>query len=246
MTKILALAAAAAALALPAAAEPLPPDLVGAWDVSAEACAATGTSTGRIDVAPDRIETFGGDALVREVVRIGPATFVAADFRQLEGAAEIAPRTRTHFRMDQRAGPDRMRFVWKDVQSVDLVKCDASAPTPMAPDPAAIAAHGPLPIRLGLWVAAGEPCDDPANAGWRVHDGTGLRGAASTRCEIDAARAQADGSLLVSQLCTATYDGSQSTVRDRITVASPRRFTLLEDGETEAQDFEWCGPRLVP
>ena len=43
-------------------------------------------------------------------------TFAAADFEQTDGAAEIAPRTRECFRLSQREGPDRVCFVWKDVQ----------------------------------------------------------------------------------------------------------------------------------
>ena len=237
---------ALACLALPARADTLPPEVTGSWDVSAEACATTGTTMSRIDVAPGRIDTFGGNALVREVTRIGAATFAATDFEQTEGAAEIAPRTREHFRLSQRDGPDRMRFVWKGVQTVDLVRCGAraaAAPPGSSPAPGF---DGQLPIPLGLWVVAGESCESPANAGWRVYDGAGLRGASSTLCEIDATQRQADGSILFSQLCTASYDGSVSAVRDRITVTAPRRFTLVEDGETEGQDFKWCGPRLAP
>ena len=252
MTRTLAVAAAAATLALPALAQSLPPNLVGSWDVSVASCAAPGTSVSRIDVAPGRIDTFGGNALVREVSRTGPVTFAAADFEQLEGAAEIAPRTREYFRMDQREGLDRMRLVWMGVQTIDLVRCAAAAaapasvPAPAASNPDAPTFDGQLPIPLGLWVIAGESCENPADAGWRVYDGAGLRGGASTRCETDATQRQADGSLLFSQLCTASYDGSVSAVRDRITVTAPRRFTLVEDGETEGQDFNWCGSRLTP
>ena len=233
---------------MPAYAQSLPPELVGAWDVSAQACEATGTSVTRIDLASDRIETFGGNALVQEVERIGPVTFVAGDFQQLEGAAEIEPRTREYFRLAQRNGPDRLRFVWKDVQDVDLVKCSASTAGSMAADREAAdpAFDGQLPIPLGLWVIAGTPCESPANAGWRVYDGAGLRGASSTRCEIDATQQQEDGSILFSQLCTASYDGVVRATRDLLTVTAPRRFTLVEEGEGAGQDFNWCGPRLQP
>ena len=249
---IMMLGAAASCVAGLAMAQSLPPGLVGAWDVSADACAASGTSVSRIDVAPRRIATFGGNALLREVERIGDATFAAGNFRQLEGAAEVGPRTREHFRFDQ-DGPDRMRFRWKDVQTVDLVRC------PPAGDDAGVAASpgsdasasgklrydGQLPIPLGFWVVAGESCQDPANAGWRVYDGAGLRGGASVRCEIDATERDGDG-IVFSQLCEARYGGEVRAVRDRIIVTAPRRFTLREDGEEGAQDFNWCGPRLRP
>ena len=186
------------------------------------------------------------------VTRIGTATFAAADFEQLEGAAEIEPRTREYFRLSQREGPARLRFVWKDVQTVDLVRCEvqiAAAPAPAPSEPVASDAptfDGQLPIPLGLWVVAGESCESPANAGWRAYDGAGLRGASSSRCEIDAVQRQADGSVLFSQLCRASYDGSVSAVRDRITITAPRRFTLVEGAEGAGQDFNWCGSRLKP
>ncbi|MGR3436322.1 MAG: hypothetical protein ACU0CO_15765 [Shimia sp.] len=252
MIRTLVLAAAVAALASPALAQSLPPEVVGSWDISAASCARPGTSVSQIDIAPDRIDTFGGNALLREVERIGTATFAAGDFEQTEGAAEVEPRTREYFRLSQPEGPDRMRFVWKGVQAVDLVRCaepTAAAETtaPSAPVPSDAPAHdGQLPIPLGLWVVAGTSCESPADAAWRVYDGAGLRGAASTRCEIDATQRQDDGSLLFSQFCTASHDGAISAVRDRITVTAPRRFTLVEGGEGEGQDFNWCGPRLTP
>ena len=123
--RIVILAAVAACSVLPAFAQSLPPELVGAWDVSAEACAAPGLSVTQIDLSPDRIDTYGGNALVREVETIGASTFVAGDFEQTEGAAEIAPRSRQYFRLFRAEGPDRMRLVWKDVQTVGLFRCAA-------------------------------------------------------------------------------------------------------------------------
>ena len=157
----------AATLALPAFAHTLPPEILGSWDVSAEACAAHGASVTRIDVAPGRIDTYGGNALVREVARIGAATFAAADFEQTEGAAEIAPRTREHFRFSQREGRNRMRFVWKDVKAVDLIRCDAAvappstALSPAASDPRILTPDGEPPAPLGLRVIAGKCCGSP-------------------------------------------------------------------------------------
>lgn len=240
------------ALAGPACAQSLPPDLPGVWDVSVEACAALGTSITRIDITSERIETFGGSAIVREVEQIGDVTFVAGDFQQLEGAAEIEPREPAYFRFDRRDGPDRMTFVWKDVQAIDLVRCNTSsggdrdaAPIPGATPSTVPAYDGQLPIPLGLWVIAGVPCETPANVAWRVYDGAGLRGASSARCEIDATERQGNG-ILFSQLCTRSYDGKVEPTRDHITVTAPRRFTLVESNEGMGQDFNWCGPQLHP
>lgn len=237
--------AAALFLAFPAFAQSLLSDVVGAWDISAEACAVSGTSLTRIEIAPDRIDTYGGNAVMREVEQIGAVIFVAADFQQLEGVEELAQRTRTYFRLSQKNGPDRMKFVWKDVQTVDLVRCGAKAAGAEASLPTEPEYDGPLPITMGLWVVAGESCQDPANASWRVYDGGGLRGASSTVCEIDATEREGD-SILFSQLCTASYDDVVRPSRDRITITAPLRFTLVEGGEGTGQDFNWCGPELQP
>lgn len=236
--------------AAPALAQLLPSDLLGSWDVSAESCAAPGTSVSQVDISSDRIETFGGIAVLREVERIGAVTYAAGDFQQLEGAAEVERPTREHFRMTQTAGKDRMTFVWKDVQTVDLVRCGAETAATegsaaATPEPAAPSFDGQLPIPLGLWVVAGESCQGPANAGWRVYDGAGLRGASSVRCEIDATERSGDG-ILFSQLCEASDDGTVRPTRDLITIIAPRRFTLVESSEGEGQDFNWCGPQLSP
>lgn len=238
--------------AFPAFAQSLPPGLEGSWDVSVEECAAPGTSVTQIDITSERIETFGGNAIIREVEKIGDVTFVAGDFQQLEGAAEIEPRKRTYFRFDRRDGPDRLTFVWKDVQTIDLVRCDTSlstgddaASTPENTSSTTPEYDGQLPIPLGLWVIAGGSCQNPANATWRAYDGAGLRGASSERCEIDATERQGD-SILFSQLCTRTYDGEIEATRDRLTITAPRRFTLVEGDERAGQDFNWCGPQLYP
>ena len=114
--------AALICVASPAFAHSLSSDLAGSWDVSRGACAAPGTSITGIRIASDRVDTFGGNALVREVERRGTVTFVAADFQQTEGVPELGPRTREHFRFTP-TGPDRMTMIWKDVQTVDLVRC---------------------------------------------------------------------------------------------------------------------------
>ena len=254
MSRILLALAASTLLTLPAFAQSLPSDVVGAWDASPRACATTSTSMTRIDIAPTRIDTFGGNAIVREVERQGAVTFAATDFEQTEGAAEVGPRTREHFRFTP-TGPNAMQMIWKDVQTVDLVRCGArqvdAGTVPTMPDetPALVSTEPTmgtrLPIPLGLWVVAGESCESPANASWRIYDDAGLRGASSSRCEIDATQ-QEGGSILFSQLWTATYDGAVRATRDRITVTAPRRFTLVEGDEGAGQDFNWCGPRMEP
>ena len=179
MNRTLLALAASALLTLPALAQSLPADVVGAWDASAEACAGPGSMT-RIDIAPTRIDTFGGNAIVREVERQGAVTFAATDFEQTEGAAEVGPRTREYFRFTP-TGPNAMTMIWKDVQTVNLVRCGArqidagtvpampadtgDAPVPVSTEPRM---GTRLPIPLGLWVIAGEPCESPANAAWRV------------------------------------------------------------------------------
>lgn len=57
-------------------------------------------------------------------------TFVAADYLQLKGAQEVGGREQIHYRLTQRARPDRLNFIWKQVQSVDLGRCADSPALP--------------------------------------------------------------------------------------------------------------------
>lgn len=110
--------------ASPTFAEVLPDSVIGIWDTSTSRCEVPGTSITKIEIAEDMILTFGGDAIVRDIVRTGPITYIAADFLQIEGQAEIGLRERTYFRFTQREGPDQLNVVWKDVFIVDLVRCN--------------------------------------------------------------------------------------------------------------------------
>lgn len=110
-------------LAGSAFAQSLPARAVGSWDVSAEECRKAGTSVTQVDITRRGISTYGGNAIVRQVVLAGPVTFVAADFLQTEGVQELGPRARNYFRLTQRDGRDRLNIIWKDVQTVDLVRC---------------------------------------------------------------------------------------------------------------------------
>ena len=250
-SRVMAGAALLACIAVPAGAQSLPAELTGRWDISTEACDTPGTSQSQVDITALRIDTFGGIAEVREVKRTGPVVFVAADFQQLEGVETVPAPSREYFRFEQRIGPDRLRMIWKDVQTTDLVRCgaaptDSSAPSPAPDDQASY--DGRLPLPLGLWVLSDleTGCQNPPNAAWRVYDGIGLRGAASRRCEIDSTQFQADG-ILFSQLCEASYNGAVEATRDFIRVTAPRSFTLVEGADGSAgQDFDWCGPALAP
>jgi hypothetical protein len=235
----------------PLLAQDLPPDLQGSWDVSIDDCRRSGTSVTQIDISADTINSFGGDATVSEISGSGPVIFVAAEYLQVEGVEELGERQRVYFRLTQRDGRDKLNLVWKDVQTVDLVRCDDNA---AANDDAATAPEkdevtdgedSALPIPIGLWVVAGVSCDNPANAVWRVYDGRGLKGAQSTDCEIT--KVVKDGSrYIIDQTCVASYDGSRSSYQDSVEIQAPKRFGLVEGGETEMLVFNWCGSRLQP
>jgi hypothetical protein len=238
-------------LAMPAQGQSLPSGVLGSWDISAEGCRTPGISMTQIDVTVDKIEMYAGNAIVRTVDRSGQVSFVAADFLQTEGAVALGERERSYFRFTQRDGADRLNFVWKDVQTVDLVRCDdinAGFEEAIAErNSAEIVSHFDriLPIPTGLWVVAGNDCDRPANASWRSYDGQGLYGARSRRCRIDSVSSEGSR-YVIEQICSATYDGSETKHRDTIDIQAPKRFGLIEDGELTTQDFNWCGPRLRP
>ncbi len=163
-------------------------------------------------------------------------TFAAADFLQTEGVPEVGQRERVYFRLTQRDGPDRLNLIWKNVQTVDLVRCVSDlasvSDVPPEPHPEDVLGEfaGPLPIPTGLWVVAGGDCEAPANSFWRVYDGVGLFGSQSQACEIHDV-AQEGPRYLIEQNCVATYDGSKTTVRDIVEIQASRRFGLIEDGE---------------
>ncbi len=105
--------------------------------------------------------------------------------------------------------------------------------------------QGPLPIPTGLWVVAGDNCDNPANASWRIYDGRGLHGAQSQSCEI--VDVSQDGRrYVIDQTCIATYDGSKAMYRDTVEILAPKRFGLTKDGESVMQDYNWCSSELQP
>ena len=232
-------------LASSALAQEIPSQAQGSWDVSAEECRAPGTSVTQIDIAADRIDTYGGNAMVQEVERSGPVTFVAAAYLQTEGVPELGPREPAYLRLTQREGPDRLNLIWKGAQTVDLVRCEGETAGADSAEAEGGNTAGALPLVLGLWVLEGENCETPANAGWRIYDGDGIRGARSQSCKITAVSAEGNRNT-IDQTCVAAYDGSSTTYRDTVVIESPKRFGLIEDGETERQDFTWCSLRMEP
>ena len=61
------------------------------------------TPVTRIDIASQRVETCGGNAIIRRSSR-SARPFAAVDFQQLEGVEDVAPRERIYFRSD----PERL------------------------------------------------------------------------------------------------------------------------------------------
>ncbi|MDP5308553.1 hypothetical protein [Paracoccus spongiarum] len=234
-------------LATSGVAQSLPDTVLGSWDVSAEECRTAGTSVTQIDITPGTIVTFGGDAIIVDIDRSGPVTFVAAAYLQTEGAIEVGAREPAYFRLTQSEGRDRLSLVWKDVQAVDLVRCGADAragiPRGRDADGSRDRRDSLLPIPTGVRVIAGDDCQSPANASWHIFDGRGLYGAQSRRCTIDTVFPEGPR-LTVDQTCTAARDGHRSTRRDHLTMEAPRRFSLVAEGEAAGQDFNCCGPDL--
>ena len=228
-----------AVAAAPLAAQTLPDTALGRWDVSPAACTAAATSLTAVDIGRATIGLYSGVAAVAEVERTGPVTFVAADYIQFEGVEDPGPPERTHFRLTQRDGPDRLTFRWQDVETVDLVRCDTEPFEPSAGPPS------PLPVPTGLWVRAGDDCDAPSEDSWLVHEVDGLRGATSRSCTFGTTLSQGRRHAFF-QTCAAADDGSTAVTLDVVTVSGPSRFSLLADGEDAARDYVWCGARPTP
>lgn len=120
----LSLAAALTSAGMPLAAlagsDAVPVAMLGVWSVSQSACAEGITPT-FLEVRRDALGFYYGQAEIVEVVAIGPVVFLHGDLRQ-EGQVDPGPVT-AFYRLEQRDGPDRLRFRIKDIAAVDLVRC---------------------------------------------------------------------------------------------------------------------------
>lgn len=102
-----------------------------------------------------------------------------------------------------------------------------------------------LPLEPGVYVAAGEDCAAPANAGFRVYDGRGISGSATRDCRAMVRSGEGDV-YRIEQSCVDTYSGDRSTTALTLRLAEDDGFTLTEEGEAQATTFRRCPAGSAP
>ena len=100
-----------------------------------------------------------------------------------------------------------------------------------------------LPVENGVYVIAGSICANPANAAFRIYDGTGISGSATRDCRLEQTRREGDR-YSFDQNCVDTYSGERTVWPIEVTVTGPESF-MLKDGD-EASSFTWCAPGTAP
>ena len=96
-----------------------------------------------------------------------------------------------------------------------------------------------VPLTPGIYVAEGESCRNPANAGWRGWDGDGLVGSSTKDCRATIVSQSGDDYRLRNR-CENTYDGSRSDETLTMTVIDQVHFTI------KGQRFASCSTGQVP
>lgn len=136
---------------------------------------------------------------------------------------------------DQGAGPSEPAAGPRDGPAAE-----APAPTPdtlRPPSGPSAQPIGVLPLTPGVYVSPDESCARPANAGFRIYDGQGIRGSATRACRLSVVSTQGDDRV-VDQSCSDTYSGQRTTTRQTIRINSDSSFTQTEDGD--AGTFRLC------
>ena len=82
-----------------------------------------------------------------------------------------------------------------------------------------------MPVARGVYVLEGTPCENPANAAFRVYDGQGISGSATCDCRIEPIATDGDVHE-VDQSCVSTYNGERTSIRQTIEVRGREAFTL--------------------
>lgn len=96
-----------------------------------------------------------------------------------------------------------------------------------------------VPLTPGVYVLEGTGCENPANAAWRVWDGTGLSGSATERCRAEVLSSSGDD-YTIRNSCVNTYDGSRTPETLTLSVTDQVHFTV------NGNNFQSCSTAQVP
>ncbi|KFE50562.1 hypothetical protein [Pseudomonas syringae] len=104
---------------------------------------------------------------------------------------------------------------------------------------------GVLPLKPGVFVAKGQDCADPANAGIRIYDGKGIHGSATHACVAKIVK-RTGKRYVVDQSCidTPAGDGPRRVARESILVQDALTFIAGEG--SKATSFTYCPVSELP
>lgn len=104
---------------------------------------------------------------------------------------------------------------------------------------------GVFRLKPGVYVSKSQPCSDPANAGIRVYDGKGIRGAATHSCVAKILN-QVGKRFTVDESCTNTPTGPGKRITERqiITVSNALQFAIYE--RRKATTYRYCPVYQLP
>lgn len=104
---------------------------------------------------------------------------------------------------------------------------------------------GVLPLKPGVFVAKGQQCADPANAGIRIYDGKGIHGSATHACVAKIVK-QTGKRYVVDQSCidTPAGDGPRRVARESILIQDALTFIAGEGLKTTS--FTYCPVSELP
>lgn len=104
---------------------------------------------------------------------------------------------------------------------------------------------GVLPIKPGVFVAKGQDCADPANAGIRIYDGKGIHGSATHACVAKIVK-QKGKRYVLDQSCidTPAGDGPRKVARESILIKDALTFIAGEG--VKATSFTYCPVSELP
>ena len=104
---------------------------------------------------------------------------------------------------------------------------------------------GVFPLKPGVFVAKGQDCADPANAGIRIYDGKGIHGSATHACVAKVIKTTGKR-YIFDQSCidTSAGDGPRVVARESILIQDALTFVAGEG--VKATSFTYCPASELP
>lgn len=126
-----------------------------------------------------------------------------------------------------------------------MAAAGSTAGTALASADTSLKPGGVFLLKPGVFVADGQRCSDPANAGIRIYDGKGIHGSATHACVAKVVEKRGNR-YLVDQSCidTPAGDGPRTVARESIVVQDALTFVMGKG--RKAAKFSYCPASELP